>query len=104
MSATAGTPRGNLSPTLGLPRMHMEAGDRRDFLPDLVAAADRAGAGSIVLEHGYGRAWGWPPTTTGPSLAQGSLRRLRGGAHERRDVIRCPSESAVRSIPKTPCS
>ena len=101
MSATAGTPRGNLSPTLGLPRMHMEAGDRRDFLPDLVAAADRAGAGSIVLEHGYGEGMG---------LAADDYRavspKVRFADYEEVltsdvvAVIRCPSESAVRSIPE----
>ena len=40
--------------SVGLPRMHLEAGERRDFLPDLVAWLDRAGAGEIVLEEGYG--------------------------------------------------
>jgi alanine dehydrogenase len=34
--------------------MHREAGERRDFLPDLVAWLDRAGADEIVLEDGYG--------------------------------------------------
>jgi len=40
--------------SIGLPRMHREAGEHRDFLPDLVAWLDRAGAGEVVLEEGYG--------------------------------------------------
>jgi alanine dehydrogenase len=42
----------NLS--VGLPRMHEEAEERRDFLPDLVRAIDRLGASAIVLEPRYG--------------------------------------------------
>ncbi len=43
--------------TLGLPRMHKEQGERRDFLPDLVRAAVDAGA-AIVLEKGVGAGMG----------------------------------------------
>ena len=101
MSATAGTPRGNPSPTLGLPRMHMEAGDRRDFLPDLVAAADRAGAGSIVLEHGYGEGMGLAADdyrAVSPKVRFADYEEVL--ASDVVAVIRCPSESAVRSIPE----
>lgn len=34
--------------------MEEESGEHRDFLPDLVRSLDRAGAGEIVLEEGYG--------------------------------------------------
>ena len=40
--------------SVGLPRMHRETGERRDFLPDLVAWLDHTGAAEIVLEEGYG--------------------------------------------------
>lgn len=41
------------SVTVGFPRMHKEAGERRDFLPDLVAAV--AGrVGEVVVESGIG--------------------------------------------------
>jgi len=43
--------------TLGLPRMHKEAGERRDFLPPLLAAAANAGA-TIVMERGVGAGLG----------------------------------------------
>ncbi|MGH2703403.1 MAG: hypothetical protein ACRDJB_04205 [Actinomycetota bacterium] len=39
---------------VGLPRMHREAGEKRDFLPRLVVELDRAGAADIVIERGYG--------------------------------------------------
>jgi alanine dehydrogenase len=43
---------------LGLPRMHKEAGERRDFLPPFVADLRKFGA-AIVLEHGYGSGMGF---------------------------------------------
>lgn len=39
--------------SFGFPRMHAEAGERRDFLPSTMAHLERSGA-QIVLEHGYG--------------------------------------------------
>jgi alanine dehydrogenase len=43
-----------MAPSIGLPRMHKEAGERRDFLPPLLEFLDRVGAGDIVIEDGYG--------------------------------------------------
>lgn len=42
---------------IGLPRMHKEPGERRDFLPDFVGRLARRGA-EIYLEHGYGSGMG----------------------------------------------
>jgi alanine dehydrogenase len=39
--------------SIGLPRMHLEAGERRDFLPDFVADLLSHGA-EVRLEYGYG--------------------------------------------------
>jgi alanine dehydrogenase len=39
---------------VGLPRMHAEAGERRDFLPEFVRDLVWDGAEEIVLEQGYG--------------------------------------------------
>lgn len=39
--------------SVGLPRMHQEMGERRDFLPDFAAHLVRCGA-EAILEHGYG--------------------------------------------------
>ncbi|MBE2254228.1 MAG: hypothetical protein IAE78_32160 [Myxococcus sp.] len=45
------------SRTLGVPRMHKEKGERRDFLPPLLAAAARTGT-TVVLERGVGAGMG----------------------------------------------
>jgi len=44
--------------TIGLARMHVEFGERRDFLPTLVADLERRGA-QVFLEYGYGSAMGF---------------------------------------------
>lgn len=44
--------------TFGLARMHLEYGERRDFLPSLVADMENRGA-QVVLEHGYGSGLGF---------------------------------------------
>ncbi|HEX7247279.1 MAG TPA: alanine dehydrogenase, partial [Actinomycetota bacterium] len=46
------------TPSLGLPRMHKEAGERRDFLPDLVHAVADLG-GRVVVERGIGSDMGY---------------------------------------------
>lgn len=43
--------------TVGFPRMHKEPGERRDFLPDLVAAVAKTGA-EVVMEEGLGSGMG----------------------------------------------
>jgi alanine dehydrogenase len=78
--------------TIGLPRMHEEAEERRDFLPDLLRHLGAAGASSIVIEHGYG---------SGMNLTEEDYLRqwpdVRVAAYEeclRQDVVvvlRCPS-------------
>jgi len=44
--------------TFGLPRMHVEYGERRDFLPPLIADLEKRGA-QVVLEYGYGSGMGF---------------------------------------------
>lgn len=51
-----------MSITIGFPRMHKEAGERRDFLPTLAAFLDRLDVSEIVLEEGYGSAMDIPPS------------------------------------------
>lgn len=43
--------------SIGLPRMHLEAGERRDFLPPLIADLLAHNA-QVVLEHAYGSGMG----------------------------------------------
>ena len=44
--------------TIGLARMHVEFGERRDFLPSLVADLEKRGA-QVFLEYGYGSGIGF---------------------------------------------
>lgn len=44
--------------TVGLPRMHVEFGERRDFLPAFVADLEKRGA-QVFLEYGYGSGMGF---------------------------------------------
>ena len=44
--------------TVGLARMHVEFGERRDFLPSLVANIEKRGA-NVFLEYGYGSGMGF---------------------------------------------
>jgi alanine dehydrogenase len=43
---------------IGLPRMHKEPGEKRDFLPRIVSVLDKRGV-SVFLEHGYGTGMGF---------------------------------------------
>jgi alanine dehydrogenase len=45
--------------SIGLPRMHKEAGERRDFLPALVGFLSNLGPERIVIERGYGSKMGF---------------------------------------------
>ena len=44
--------------SIGLPRMHLEPGERRDFLPGFVAYLQRLGC-DVVLESKYGSGMGY---------------------------------------------
>jgi alanine dehydrogenase len=43
--------------SFGFPKMHLESGERRDFLPDLIGHLDEYGA-DVFLEHEYGLGMG----------------------------------------------
>lgn len=85
--------------SVGLPRMHREAGEKRDFLPALVAALDRAGAREIVAERGYGSGMGLTEAdylTASDKVVFGSLEDCLG-----QDFIlqlRCPHESLFEQL------
>lgn len=80
----------------GFPRMKKEAGERRDFLPRLVASVHRLGA-SIVLESGYGSGMGLSETDYREAVPM-----VEFVSHEeayRQDyvvVLRCPEEREIR--------
>ncbi|HXY71464.1 MAG TPA: hypothetical protein VEM41_02880 [Actinomycetota bacterium] len=84
---------------VGLPRMHKEAGERRDFLPRFVAALEAAGATAITLEEGYGAGMDIPA-----SAYEAASSRVRFGTYEdclEQDmvvVVRCPDETGLRIL------
>ena len=84
---------------VGLPRMHRELGERRDFLPRFVAFLDRIGAGEIVVEEGYGSGM-----DIAPELYLRSSSRARVGTWEaciEQDVVlvlRCPRDEEIRQM------
>ena len=86
---------------IGMARMHVEFGERRDFLPSFVARLIRRGA-DVILEHGYGSGMGF---TQEDYL--GAAPEVRFASHEEifdQDyvlVLRCPVESELRQLKKS---
>lgn len=84
--------------TVGMARMHVEFGERRDFLPSFVARLIRRGA-RVVLEHGYG---------SGMELSEEAYRYAAPKVEfASRDevleqnyvlVLRCPIEDDLKKI------
>lgn len=89
--------------TIGLPRMHKEAGEKRDFLPAFVNTLLRRGA-RVVLEHGYG---------AGMGLVEAEYHRVAPQARfcSRREayeqdyvlVLRCPTDDELRFMKPGAC-
>ena len=79
--------------------MHKEVGERRDFLPELVAWLDREGASQIILEHGYGSGM-----DVGESEYLEASPRARFGDYDAclaADivlVVRCPDEAVFERM------
>ncbi len=79
--------------TIGLPRMHAEYGERRDFLPAFVHQLAEYGV-DVVLEYGYGSGMG---IDAGAYLQPDA--RIRFAVHDevyRQDIVlvlRCPSDA-----------
>ena len=85
--------------SIGLPRIHREEGERRDFLPSLVRWLDAAGVDEIVVEDGYGAGVSVPP-----AAYLGASERVRFGPYDEcmdRDVVvvlRCPPEDELAML------
>ncbi len=80
---------------IGLPRMHKEPGERRDFLPDFVAALTRRGA-QVFLESGYGTGMDLRPDDYRQTSA--SVQFVSRRATYEQDwvlVLRAPSEQEL---------
>jgi alanine dehydrogenase len=89
--------------TIGLPRMHVEYGERRDFLPNLVADMEKRGA-KVFLEYGYG---------TGMGFLEEDYHRVAPHAsfvshqevYQKQIVVvlRCPSNEDLKLLQKGTC-
>ena len=89
--------------TIGLARMHVEFGERRDFLPQLVADLEKRGA-QVFLEHGYG---------SGMGFTEGDYQQIapntRFVSHEEVYqkhivlVLRCPSNDDLKLMQPGSC-
>jgi alanine dehydrogenase len=85
--------------TVGLPRMHKEAGERRDFLPEFVAHLELSGAAEIVIEEGYGQGMGLTPEDY--LRASKKVRFADYDTCFGQDlvaVVRCPSDDAIKKM------
>lgn len=84
---------------IGLPRLHKEAGERRDFLPPLLEFIGRVGAEEIVIEEGYGSGMDIPESEylrASPRTRTGSFEECL--AQDLVLSIRCPAEAALASM------
>ena len=84
--------------TIGFPRMHKEPGERRDFLPDLIATVAHAGA-SVVVEEGIGSGMGLADvdyTSRSPLISTGS--NIEAFAQDVAVTLRCPEADEFKKI------
>lgn len=83
---------------IGLARMHAEAGERRDFLPDFVARMEKDGA-QVFLEHGYGSGMGlteFDYKKQAPSVLFTTHEEVYQQDYVL--VLRCPGEETLRRL------
>ena len=88
---------------IGLPRIHLEPGEKRDFLPDFVAGIVKHGA-EVILEHEYGSGMGFKETDyqlTASSIRFSSLEEVY-----QQDIVlvlRYPGDDIVRWMRSGAC-
>lgn len=88
---------------IGLPRMHKEAGERRDFLPNFVGALIHRGA-RVTLEQGYGSGLGFREEdyrAAGPGVRFAPVEEIYQQDYVL--VVRYPDERAIRSMRPGSC-
>jgi alanine dehydrogenase len=89
--------------TFGLSKIHMEAGEVRDFLPNLISHLTLWG-GQIVLEHGYGSGMGFTEADylqSAPSVRFASREEVFQQDYVL--VLRYPDENLIRSMRQGAC-
>ncbi|HAE57935.1 MAG TPA: alanine dehydrogenase, partial [Anaerolineae bacterium] len=89
--------------TLGLPRMHVEFGEKRDFLPDFVARLEKLGA-QIFLEYGYGVALGFTEADY-HAIAPKAIFTSHQEVYQQENVLvlRCPLDKDLRLLKPGAC-
>jgi alanine dehydrogenase len=88
---------------IGMARMHVEAGERRDFLPEFVALMEKNGA-RIVLEDGYGSGMGYQEEDY--CLVAPDVRFASHEEIYQQDyviVLRCPSDEDLKRLRPGAC-
>ncbi len=88
---------------IGLARMHVEAGERRDFLPDFVAHLEKYGA-QVTLEHGYGSGMGLQDgdyQSVAPNVSFASHEEVYQQDYVL--VLRCPGDEDLRCLRPGAC-
>lgn len=89
--------------TVGLPRMHVEFGERRDFLPTFVADLEKRGA-QVFLEYGYGSGMGF---TEGDYEKVAPIARFvsHEEVYQKKIVLvlRCPSNEDLKLLQPGAC-
>jgi alanine dehydrogenase len=87
--------------TIGMARMHVEFGERRDFLPSFVARLIRRGA-NVILEHGYGSGMGLTQEdylAVAPDVLFASHEEIFNQNYVM--VLRCPVEDELKQLRKS---
>jgi alanine dehydrogenase len=90
---------GSVPTTIGFPLMHLEAGERRSFLPSLMRDLEEAGAQLIVVEEGYGEAMAVPTQAyvdASPVVKVGSYEDCL--SQEVVVQVRCPPDHALEAL------
>ncbi|HEX7975919.1 MAG TPA: hypothetical protein VF498_16035 [Anaerolineales bacterium] len=89
--------------TFGLPRMHVEAGERRDFLPEFVAGLEKNGA-QVVMERGYGSGMGFSEADY-LALAPYAMFASKEEAYRQDYVllVRCPANNDLELMRPGAC-
>jgi len=89
--------------TVGLARMHVEFGERRDFLPPLVADLEKRGA-QVYLEYGYGSGMGYTEADY-QKLAPNAQFVSHEEVYRKQIVLvlRCPSNEDLKLMQPGSC-
>ncbi|MBN2149136.1 MAG: hypothetical protein JW726_17250 [Anaerolineales bacterium] len=88
---------------IGLPRMHKEPGERRDFLPSFISRIHRRGA-DILLEYGYGSEMGYRERDYlhgNPGVRFATRTEIYQQDYVL--VLRCPSNEEIRLMHPGAC-